>query len=216
MFDGIPKAVNWDLLVLFIVTETLLCLTPGPAVLLILSQALGGGVRVSFGASLGILAGNTLYFLLSATSVGALLVASPTVFMMLKWLGAAYLIWLGIGAFRGTSPAFSVRADAGASRSMLRRVWQGFLVQTTNPKALLFFTALLPQFIDPALPVAFQVAVLGLASIVIEFCVLIGYGVLAGRASRIATRPRFAALTGRLSGGALIAAGCGVALLKGN
>jgi homoserine/homoserine lactone efflux protein len=207
--------VNWDLLVLFIVTETLLCLTPGPAVLLVLSQALGGGMRVSLGASLGILAGNTLYFLLSATSVGALIVASPTVFIILKWLGAGYLVWLGIGALRGTAPAFAVAADADRSPSLLRRVGQGFFVQTTNPKALLFFTALLPQFIDPALPVARQIAVLGLASIVIEFGVLSLYGILAGRASRIATRPRFAALTGRLSGGALIAAGCGVAFLKG-
>jgi homoserine/homoserine lactone efflux protein len=207
--------VNWDLLVLFIVTETLLCLTPGPAVLLVLSQALGGGVRVSLGASLGILAGNTLYFLLSATSVGALIVASPTVFIILKWLGAGYLVWLGIGALRGTAPAFAVTADTDRSPSLLRRVGQGFFVQTTNPKALLFFTALLPQFIDPALPVARQIAVLGLASIVIEFGVLSLYGILAGRASRIATKPRFAALTGRLSGGALIAAGCGVALLKG-
>lgn len=207
--------MNWDLLGLFIVTETLLCLTPGPAVLLVLSQALGGGVRVSLGASLGILAGNTLYFLLSATSVGALLAASPVVFILLKWLGAGYLIWLGIGAIRGTAASLSLRAEAGVPRSPAQRVGQGFLVQTTNPKALLFFTALLPQFIDPALPVVRQVAVLGLASIVIEFGVLSLYGALAGRASRIATKPRFAALTGRLSGGALIAAGCGVAFLKG-
>jgi len=206
--------VNWHLLALFILTETLLCLTPGPAVLLVLSQALARGPRASLWSSLGILAGNTLYFGLSASSIGALLVASYDLFFTVKWLGAAYLVWLGIGAFRGKSPAFSLQADNKARRGAFALLRHGFIVQAANPKALLFFTALLPQFIDPARPVALQVAVLGLCSVAIEFCVLALYGVLAGQASRIATRPHFANLTNRLSGGALVAAGCSVALMR--
>jgi homoserine/homoserine lactone efflux protein len=74
-----------------------------------------------------------------------------------------------------------------------RLIARGFAVQAANPKALVFFTALLPQFIDPASSVAFQVGVLGVTSVAIEFVVLVGYGVLAGRAARLAETPLIAA-----------------------
>ena len=89
--------------IVFAVTETALCLTPGPAVLLVLSQALTRGTRASLWSNAGILAGNTFYFLLSATGLGAVLLASYDVFFAIKWLGAAYLVWLGVRAFFGRS-----------------------------------------------------------------------------------------------------------------
>jgi len=205
--------VNWHLLALFILTETLLCLTPGPAVLLVLSQALARGPRASLWSSLGILAGNTLYFGLSASSIGALLVASYDLFFTVKWLGAAYLVWLGIGAFRGKSPAFSLQADNKARRGAFALLRHGFIVQAANPKALLFFTALLPQFVDPALAVVPQMAVLALVSVVIEFGVLFFYASLAAQATRLANQARFARLTNRIAGTFLIGAGIGLASL---
>jgi homoserine/homoserine lactone efflux protein len=170
--------VSWEAWSLFVVTETLLCLTPGPAVLFVLAQGLGHGAGAPLWASLGILAGNTFYFALSATSLGAVLVASYEAFFAIKWAGAAYLVWLGLCALRGCGTVLAVRpaADDGGSPRLIAR---GFAVQAANPKALVFFTALLPQFIDPAGSVAFQVSVLGATSVVIEFVVLAGYGVLA-------------------------------------
>ncbi len=102
--------------------------------------------------------------------------------------------------------------DAAASKSSAR-VWaRGFAVEAANPKALLFFAALLPQFIRPDQPVVPQVAILGVASVLVEFLVLAGYGFCAGRASELARRPRFVKATNYVSGTLLVGAGAGLAL----
>jgi homoserine/homoserine lactone efflux protein len=129
---------------LFVVTESILCLTPGPAVLLVVAQALGRGAAASVWATLGILTGNALYFVLSATGLGALLLASYELFSLVRWLGAAYLIWLGVRAFSGRSATRSTAPTVAMGRR--RTFVNGFVLQAANPKALLFFVALLPQF----------------------------------------------------------------------
>jgi threonine/homoserine/homoserine lactone efflux protein len=197
---------------LFAITETALSLTPGPAVLLVLSQGLTRGTRPSIFASLGILTGNAVYFALSGTGLGAVLLASYEVFSAIRWLGAAYLIWLGISAFFGKSTVLTVQAGAATSPA---RTWlNGFVLQAANPKALVFFVALLPQFIDPHGSVLGQVAILGVTSVVIEFFVLLAYGALAGRLTAVAARPRFQTLANRVAGGMLIAAGVSVAVQR--
>jgi len=205
--------VSVEIWSVFVVTETVLCLTPGPAVLLVLSQALARGAARSVFSSLGILAANGVYFLLSATGLGAVLLASYDVFFAIKWLGAAYLIYLGVSAIVGRAPIVAVD-DAPSPASDLRLFLNGFALQAANPKSLLFFTAILPQFIDPHAPIAAQIAILGLTSILVEFVVLVGYGLLAGQASRVATQPRFATLTNRAAGTLLIGAGVGLAALQ--
>src|SRR5262245_4956774 len=195
----------------FVVTEAALCLTPGPAVLLVISQGLTRGSGASGLASLGILAANLIYFGVSATGLAAVLLASYEVFALIRWVGAAYLIWLGVKAFRGRSPALCV-ATGPAMPAHRRRIFlNGFVLQMANPKALVFFTALLPQFIDPAQALPMQVAVLAATSVMMELIILLGYGAVAARASVIAVRPRFAALANRLAGSMLIAAGLGLA-----
>jgi homoserine/homoserine lactone efflux protein len=206
--------MSWQTLAMFAVTEAALCFMPGPAVLLVTSQALARGTLASIWSNLGILAGNIFYFALSATGLGALLLAPYDLFFAVKWLGAAYLVWLGIGAFFGKSSVFSVRPGEDATGSGMRMLLNGIALQIANPKALLFFTALLPQFIDPTGGVALQVAILGATSVAIEFCVLLGYGMMAGRVTRLAARPRFAKITNRLAGSMLIAAGLGMAAIR--
>ena len=195
-------------------TETALCFTPGPAVLLVLSQGLARGTASSIWSNLGILAGNTMYFALSGTSLGAVLLASYELFSVIRWVGAAYLIWLGVTAFVGKSPVFSVSPSTGTPTRRGRIFLNGFVLQASNPKALVFFTALLPQFIDPRASVVAQVTILAVTSVVIEFFVLLAYGALAGRLTELATRPRFATLANRIAGSLLISAGVAMARLR--
>jgi threonine/homoserine/homoserine lactone efflux protein len=197
---------------LFAITEAALCFTPGPAVLLVLSHGLTRGMHASIWANLGILAGNACYFALSATGLGAVLLASYEVFSAIRWLGAAYLVWLGVSAFLGRSEIIAVKPAAQTSRG--RTFVNGLVLQVANPKALVFFTALLPQFIDPHGSVLAQVAILGVTSVVIEFFVLLAYGAAAGRLTAVAARPRFQTVANRVAGSMLVAAGVGLARVE--
>jgi hypothetical protein len=100
--------MRWETWMAFAILETAQCLTPGPAVPFLLSQALARGMPSSIWANLGILAANTIYFILSAAGLGAILLASYDLFSAIRWIGAAYLIYLGISAFIGNSQMLSV------------------------------------------------------------------------------------------------------------
>lgn len=206
--------MSWQVWLLFVVTEAVLSITPGPAVLYVLSQAIKRGPGKSVWASWGILSANALYFILSATSLGAVIVASYKLFFLIKWLGAAYLVYLGLRSFFATEPVIALPEGQADSRSGPRILRDGFLLQTANPKALLFFTAILPQFIDAHHNVAFQILILGISSILVEFVILFIYGQLAGRALAAARNPRFEKITNRVAGSLLIGAGVGLARLR--
>jgi threonine/homoserine/homoserine lactone efflux protein len=194
---------------LFCVTETVLCLIPGPAVLFVLATALRRGFAPAGIAAAGILAGNTFYFALSATGIAAVIVASHTLFSALKWAGAAYLAWLGLRMLLAPAPGDGAPAQPAAGNG--ERVFiRAFVVQAANPKALVFFIALLPQCINPALSVPWQILLLGASSVVIEAVVLGSYAVLAARA-RSLTGMRFATSFERVGGACLIAAGARLA-----
>jgi homoserine/homoserine lactone efflux protein len=204
--------MSLQLWLFFVVTEAVLCVTPGPAVLFVVSSGLAHGGRAALWANAGILTGNTFYFALSALGVGALLVASHDVFVVIKLLGAAYLVYLGIQTIRGAG--LGLRAEPGTTSIARggRMLVRGFVLQTANAKALLFFVALLPQFIDAARPIAPQILLLAVTSVAIEFVVLAAYGYFASRAARLARERRFVVATNRVSGGLLVAAGTAIAL----
>jgi homoserine/homoserine lactone efflux protein len=206
--------MTWSTWFMFFVVETALCFTPGPAVLLVLSQALTRGSSKAVWSIGGIIAANTVYFVLSATGIGAILLASYELFFAIKWVGAAYLVWLGVSAFFGKSKVLSVRRDERSAASSGRMFLNGFILQMANPKALVFFTALLPQFINPNAAIVPQVAILALTSVVVEFFVQLFYAVLAGRVTHLATQPRFSAITNRIAGSLLVGAGIGMAAIR--
>lgn len=204
--------MNLETWIAFTMLEAMLCLVPGPAVLFVMGQGLVQGPRPAVAAGVGILTANAVYFAISATGLGALLLASYEVFFAIKWLGVAYLLWIGGRALMTRPEALAIRRPAPASAwRVLRR---GFLVQAANPKSILFFGALLPQFVDPAGDVAMQMLVLGGTSVAVEFAVLACYGGLAGRLRRFATRPAVALWFERAAGGLLIAAGVGMAAIR--
>lgn len=137
-----------DNLPLFILAGLALNLTPGPDVVYIVTNALKNGFRAGAVAALGIVAGCFLHILGAAIGLGALIAASATLFTVLKYMGAAYLVWLGIRMLLSAKPA--AIADSEAQSSSLRQIfWRGFATNALNPKVALFFLAFVPQFIAP-------------------------------------------------------------------
>jgi threonine/homoserine/homoserine lactone efflux protein len=176
-------------LLVFIAAGWLLNLTPGPDVLYIISNALRSGVRAGLVAALGIVSGCFVHVFAAALGVGALLAASATAFTVLKWAGAAYLMWMGVKlllAKGGGSSIVQADVKGEAVAVNLWRVYrQGFLTNVLNPKVALFFLAFVPQFIAPGTPdkvTAFLL--LGLLFNVNSLPINFGYAWLAGWASR--------------------------------
>jgi threonine/homoserine/homoserine lactone efflux protein len=193
-------AVNWDTFWLYVLAEAALSLSPGPAVMLVIACGLTYGARKSVHATLGILSANAIYFAISATALGAVLVTSKAFFVAVKWLGAAYLVYIGLSALFGRPSPITVARDE-RSRGAPRAIYlSGLTLQLANPKTLVFFASILPQFVDPRLPIGPQMAWLAAGSIIPELFILGGYGYLASRAARLTSDPRFARFTERVAG----------------
>lgn len=166
-------------LIAFIALEIVLCFIPGPAVLSVVGATLLGRSRSGFATAAGILTGNTVYFIVSALGVASIIAASHLAFAIIKWCGATYLAYLGVRSLLATPE--EIPADMTA-HSVTARGWaNGTVVQLSNPKALIFFTAILPQFIDPHGDVLLQIAILGIAGLLVELGVLSVYIVAASR-----------------------------------
>ena len=194
----------------FATLELVLCLTPGPAVVLVLSQAVAFGTAASLFAALGILAANGLYFALSGTGLSAVLLASETAFAVLRWAGVGYLVVTGVRLLRERPDDLRLVEGTAESERPLSLLARGFLLQLANPKALVFFAALLPPFLSPERALLPQVLVLGTTSLVLEFVVLLGYGVAAARGAQLLPRAHVRRLQTRIAGVGLIAAALGV------
>ena len=143
----------------FTAASAVLLVIPGPTILLVVSYALGQGWRTALPMAVGVALGDFTAMTLSLLGSAPLLAASATLFTVLKWVGAAYLVWLGIKLWRaGGALDAKPRTDAVSSPKMLGHAW---LVTALNPKGLTFFVAFLPQFIDPKLRFLPQVGVFG-------------------------------------------------------
>jgi homoserine/homoserine lactone efflux protein len=206
---GVPLSLR--LLLLFAITEFLLCLTPGPAVLLVISQAVKSGFDSSLKGAAGILAGNAIYFVLSALGLGALLMSSAILFQIIKWAGAAYLVFIGLRMLLTKETATGDQPFVQTPKRALRLFSEGLITQLSNPKAIVFFSALLPQFVSPDGSILEQFAILGIVSLAIELVVLVSYGWAAERGSRMILKGRFVLITDRVAGGFLVCAGLGLA-----
>ena len=159
---------------LYLAAVALLIATPGPTMLMCMTTSLNHGPRKAMTSAAGSVSAVLGVMLLSALGLGALLAASETAFTVAKVLGAAYLIYLGVKTFRSEAavlreaPTTGAEADASSRPFFLR----GFLVGVSNPKAVLFFAAFFPQFLNPAAPFVPQFAILALTFMVFELSVL--------------------------------------------
>lgn len=171
-------------LLLFIAAGWLLNLTPGPDVLCIVNHALRGGVRPGVVAALGIVSGCFVHVVAAAVGVSALLATSATAFTVLKWVGAAYLVFMGVRLLCSRPSPLAV-APALAVPSLWRVYQRGFLTNVLNPKVALFFLAFVPQFIPPDAPhKAWTFLVLGLIFNLNSLPINLGYAWLAAWAAR--------------------------------
>ncbi len=200
-----------ELFAVYVLAAVGLSLTPGPNGLLALTHGARYGFRPSVFTVLGGGFGFLALIAVSLAGLGALLTASETAFTIAKWVGGAYLVWLGVRLWR--APAAIVSApEAGGAREEAkpaRLFTEGFLVAASNPKALVFFAAFLPQFMTPGAPFLAQLALLGGTFVVIEIVYEL---MLAGLAHRIAPwLTRHGRAFNRITGGAFVGVGAALA-----
>ena len=189
----------------FLAASGILVLIPGPTVLLVVSYALGQGWRTALPMAIGVALGDFTAMTLSMLGLGALLAASGTVFTMLKWIGAAYLVWLGIKLWRaGGALEAKPRSDATPPLRMLGHAW---LVTALNPKSLTFFIAFLPQFLDRNGDFLTQMLVFETTFLVLAFVNAITYALVASRARSLMRNQRAVGIVNRVGGSLLIGAG---------
>jgi threonine/homoserine/homoserine lactone efflux protein len=179
-------------LMLFAAASIALLVVPGPSVLYIVTRSVTQGRRAGLISVLGVHVGSVVHVAAAALGLSALLASSATAFMIVKYLGAAYLVWLGVQKLRRRGPA-TVDDTPPVPRSRL--FTQGIVVNVLNPKTAIFFLAFLPQFVSPARgPVAAQIVVLGACFILLGILSDGGYallaGALAGRLRRTRTARR--------------------------
>lgn len=199
----------------FTAASAVLLIIPGPTILLVVSYALGQGWRTALPMAVGVALGDFTAMTLSMLGIGALLLTSATVFTILKWVGAAYLIYLGIKLFRagGTLDA-KPRTDAVSATKMLAHAW---LVTALNPKSITFFVAFLPQFISRDADFFTQMVVFETTFLALAFANAFGYALVAARARSLVQNRRAIGIFNRTGGTLLIGAGIAtVAVRSGN
>ncbi|MEC9462987.1 MAG: LysE family translocator [Pseudomonadota bacterium] len=196
----------------FAAASAVLLIIPGPTILLVVSYALGQGWRSALPVATGVALGDFTAMTLSMLGVGAILAASATIFTALKWLGAAYLVYLGIKLFRaGGTLDVKPQTDRATTMKMVGHAW---VVTALNPKSITFFVAFLPQFLDKHGDFFTQMVVFETTFLVLAFLNAAGYALIASRARNLVRSPRAIGLFNKTGGTLLIGAGVATATLR--
>ncbi|TMM46453.1 LysE family translocator [Colwellia ponticola] len=196
-----------ETLILFLITTLVVFLSPGPAAIAVTAEAASNGFKKSTFVILGIATANVVFFILSATGIVTLILASYTLFSIIKWIGVAYLLYLGLSAIFGQSGPLSVITDKKTEINAYKIFFKGFVLEISNPKALLYFSALLPQFIDISNPIIPQLIILCLMAIVLDFFCYSLYGYLGSKSRGKFIKPQVIKVINRSAGAMLIFAG---------
>ncbi len=208
--------MSFDTWLLFVVAAWAICLSPGPGVL----SCVTTGLRYGFGRALwniaGLQAGALVILIVVGVGLGALLAASPVAFTAIKLFGALYLIYLGVQQWRSEAapikaPEGAAAADTGVPQVLFMR---GLLVNTTNPKGILFTLSVLPQFIDPKAPQLVQYLIVAVTMTFIDVCSMAGYTALGVKALQLMRNPEAIRWINRVFGTLFIVAGVALAVFK--
>lgn len=197
----------------YLVATFVLSLSPGPGVFSSISSGLHHGFRLGLWNGVGMQAANLILVAIVSLGLGAILLASESLFAAVKWLGVGYLIYLGIVTWRAPVRGFEEDRDdhANTAREVFMR---GFFVNLTNPKGIIFFAAILPQFLDVARPQMLQYAILAATTFAVDLVVMGGYTALAAKVLRVMSDPGHLRWVNRGIGGAFVAAGVALASFR--
>jgi homoserine/homoserine lactone efflux protein len=199
--------MNWGLFSAFLVITAVLIVTPGPIVTLVIATGVSQGVRAALVTVAGTSIGNTLLLAAIAFGLSWVLQNAAALFELMRWAGAAYLIWLGVQAWRH---AGALTTDRAGTVNFSR----GLLVALSNPKTIAFFTAFLPQFVDPHLPVARQLIVMCTVTAVLAALSDSAWALASGFGRAWFVKPVRAKWLGRLSGVVLMGGGVWLSLAR--
>lgn len=202
--------MHFDTWLLFAGAAIALAMAPGPNNLLAMFNGARYGVSSAAVGGIGRIVAFALMITVTATGLGVVLAASETAFFVIKWVGAVYLVWLGIKSWfakvndtEDTSGHAVLMVNPGAFNLAKTE----FLTAIGNPKAILIFTAFFPQFLDPALAYGPQFSMMGVTFIIMESCVLLAYGLLGGQVKGFIKSVQHMRVLNRVSGTLLVAAG---------
>jgi threonine/homoserine/homoserine lactone efflux protein len=194
--------MNWSLFAGYLAITLILVLTPGPIVTLVISTGATKGVRSALVTVAGTCSGTSVLIAAIALGLSWVVTHAAYLFELLRWAGAAYLIWLGVQAWRSAGATTTV-PTTGDTVQFTR----GFLVALSNPKTIVFFTAFLPQFVDPALPAGPQLAVMCVVSVLLAAVTDSCWAIASGFGRAWFMKPARAKLLMRVSGVTLIGGG---------
>jgi threonine/homoserine/homoserine lactone efflux protein len=204
----------FDLWITFVLATLALLMIPGPTVLLVLSYALSKGRSVALASALGVALGDFIAMTASLLGLGVLILTSALLFSILKWIGAVYLVWLGIRLLRSASDAGGMAPSAKPDVTAGSVFRHAALVTALNPKSIAFFIAFVPQFVQPQAALAPQFAVLIATFVGLAGLNALAYALLADRLRRTIARPRVIAWITRAGGATLVAMGVLTGLLR--
>jgi homoserine/homoserine lactone efflux protein len=192
-----------------------IALSPGNGAILCMSHGLSYGLRASTVTIMGLQLGVFAVLLISALGLGALLLASETLFITVKWIGAAYLAWLGIQLWQAPVQTNPDGIAKVAPMTAKNRFMLGFFTNVTNPKGIVFMVAVLPQFMNPqSSNRPLEIAIMALTMFVVDCLVMHGYAGLASKLARYFVDARAVRWQNRVFGAVLVAVGAAVLLVK--
>ncbi|EKO3410048.1 homoserine/homoserine lactone efflux protein [Vibrio fluvialis] len=192
----------------YVATAIVFSLAPGSGTVNSISNGLSYGTRKSLASIAGLQIGLAIHIMLVGAGIGALVAQSALAFTIIKWVGAVYLVWLGIQKWRDRSSLVVDAATQTLSAGTLLR--KAVLINLTNPKSIVFLVALFPQFLDPARDQMTQLLVLGITTVTIDSFVMLGYTSLASQMGRFIRSDRIMRKINRVFGSMFM--GCGALL----
>ena len=207
-FMHLGSAMSLETWTLYLVAVLILTASPGPSSLLCMTQGVTQGFRIGVYTALGSLTAITIILTLSFTGLGLVIASSELTFNIIKYTGAAYLIYLGIKAILSKEQEYQLGEEQETpEQEPVKHYISGFIVGSSNPKAILFFTALFPQFIDPNAPLLAQYIIFTATFMIMEFSWLAIYALLGAKSSNWLFAKGRAKLFNRVTGGVFIGAG---------